>query len=77
MPSVLERFTIASPRSPGREVTVYLPEAHATARQPLPLLILHDGQNLFDPERAHVPGQHWRVAETADALTLPAACRPS
>lgn len=68
MPPVLERFTIASPRSPGREVTVYLPEAHATTRQPLPLLLLHDGQNLFDPERAHVPGQHWRVAETAHAL---------
>ena len=68
MPSVLERFTIASLRSPGREVTVYVPEAHGTARHPLPLLILHDGQNLFDPERAHVPGQHWRVAETADAL---------
>jgi enterochelin esterase-like enzyme len=32
------------------------------------VLLLHDGQNLFEPERAHVPGQHWRVAETADAL---------
>jgi enterochelin esterase-like enzyme len=31
-------------------------------------MILHDGQNLFEPERAHIPGQHWRVGETADRL---------
>jgi len=66
--SALERFTIASRRSPPREVTVYLPAAFASARAPLPVLLLHDGQNLFEPARAYVPGQHWRVAETADAL---------
>jgi enterochelin esterase-like enzyme len=62
----LEHFTIASPRSPARIVTVYLPDGRAP--DGAPLLVLHDGQNLFEPERAHVPGQHWRVAETADAL---------
>lgn len=35
---------------------------------PAHLLILHDGQNLFEPERAHRPGHHWRVAETMAAL---------
>lgn len=30
--------------------------------------MLHDGQNLFDPARAFVPGQHWRVGEIADEL---------
>jgi predicted alpha/beta superfamily hydrolase len=66
MSSVLEHFTIASPRTPARGVTVYVPAGYVGGR--LPLLILHDGQNLFEPERAHVPGQHWRVAESADAL---------
>lgn len=33
-----------------------------------PLLILHDGQNLFDPDRAHRPGHTWQVAETAAKL---------
>jgi hypothetical protein len=32
------------------------------------LLILHDGQNLFDPDRAHRPGHTWQVAETAATL---------
>jgi len=35
---------------------------------PLPLLVLHDGQNLFDPDRAHRPGHTWQVAETASRL---------
>ncbi len=34
------------------------------------LLILHDGQNLFDPDRAHRPGHHWQVGETLDALVV-------
>lgn len=32
------------------------------------VLIMHDGQNLFDPDRAHRPGHHWDVAEAASAL---------
>jgi enterochelin esterase-like enzyme len=66
--SALERFTIGSARSPERLVTVYAPDESALAPGRLPLLLLHDGQNLFDADRAHVPGQHWRVAETAEAL---------
>ena len=66
MASRLERLTMASSRSPERLITVYLPADDVPPG--LPLLVLHDGQNLFDPERAHVPGQHWRVRETADAL---------
>jgi predicted alpha/beta superfamily hydrolase len=31
-------------------------------------LVLHDNQNVFDPERAFVKGQHWRAGETADRL---------
>ena len=29
---------------------------------------MHDGQNLFEPETAFNPGEHWRVGETAAAL---------
>jgi enterochelin esterase-like enzyme len=50
------------------------PSAHPPTR-PAQLLILHDGQNLFEAERAHREGHHWKVAETMAALveegTLP------
>ncbi len=66
--SAIERFTISTARLAPREVTVYVPDSTDRGREPLPLLILLDGQNLFDPDRAHIRGQHWRVAEAADAL---------
>jgi predicted alpha/beta superfamily hydrolase len=52
----------------AREITIYLPagyDEHPERRYPV--LYLQDGQNLFDAERAYVPGQHWRVQEAADA----------
>ena len=53
----------------GRQVTVYVPASvRARRRRRYPLLILQDGQNLFDPARAFVHGQHWRVGEIADEL---------
>jgi enterochelin esterase-like enzyme len=64
---VLQRVTIPNSYAPERQITVYVPAGHDPA-VPARLLILHDGQNLFEPERAHVPGQHWRVAETAAEL---------
>lgn len=51
-----------------REVTIYLPagyDEHEDRRYPV--LWMQDGQNLFDAERAFVPGQHWRLQEAADA----------
>jgi predicted alpha/beta superfamily hydrolase len=51
----------------GRYVTVYVPPSYDS--QPdrrYPVLYMHDGQNLFDAERAFVPGQHWRLSEAAD-----------
>lgn len=50
-----------------RRVTVWTPEPLGLETQ-AELLILHDGQNLFDPERAHRPGHTWQVAETAARL---------
>ena len=49
----------------GRRLTVYQPSDVSSAAH---VLILHDGQNLFEPDRAYVPGETWRIAETADAL---------
>jgi enterochelin esterase-like enzyme len=73
--SSLERVTIPNSYAPTRPITVYVPAGH-DPKVPAPLLILHDGQNLFEPERAHVRGQHWQVAETADALLAAGAIPP-
>jgi enterochelin esterase-like enzyme len=50
-----------------RDVSVYVPLGYEeqTERQ-YPLLILQDGQNLFDPETSFIRGKTWRVAESAD-----------
>ena len=51
-----------------RDVTVYLPPGYDTGDARYPVLYLHDGQNLFDPQLAFKKGEHWRVGETATAL---------
>jgi enterochelin esterase-like enzyme len=48
----------ADPATPGLLVS----------RTPATILILHDGQNLFDADRAFRPGHTWQVAETAAKL---------
>jgi predicted alpha/beta superfamily hydrolase len=51
-----------------RPVTVYLPAGYdENEDRRYPVLYMHDGQNLFDADRAYVPGQHWRLSEAADA----------
>lgn len=54
--------------TPDRDLVVYLPPGYEDGAQPLPVLYMQDGQNLFDPETAHIKGQHWRLGETADTL---------
>jgi predicted alpha/beta superfamily hydrolase len=52
-----------------REVLVYLPPGYDTAKtRHYPVLYLHDGQNIFDGATAFIPGQEWKVDETAEAL---------
>jgi len=51
-----------------RRVSVYLPPGYESSDAHYPVLYLQDGQNLFDPGRAFVPGQDWRLDETAQAL---------
>jgi enterochelin esterase-like enzyme len=50
-----------------RDISVYVPPGYEeqTERQ-YPLLILQDGQNLFDPATSFIRGKTWRMAETAD-----------
>ena len=41
-----------------------------------PVLYMHDGQNLFDPDTAFQKGQHWRVGETASELITAGVIEP-
>jgi predicted alpha/beta superfamily hydrolase len=52
----------------SRRVSIYLPPGYETSTARYPALYLQDGQNLFDPGRAFVPGQDWGLDETAEAL---------
>ena len=52
-----------------RDVLIYLPPGYATnPERRYPALYLQDGQNLFDGATSFIPGQEWRVDETAEAL---------
>jgi predicted alpha/beta superfamily hydrolase len=52
-----------------RDLVVYVPEGYEEhPERRYPVLYLHDGQNLFTPETAYVPGRIWNVHETADRL---------
>jgi len=52
-----------------RDVLVYLPPGYEReAGRRYPVLYLHDGQNLFDGATSFIPGQDWRVDETAQSL---------
>jgi predicted alpha/beta superfamily hydrolase len=60
-----------------RHVTVFLPPGYdADADRRYPVLYLHDGQNLFDPDAAFKKGEHWRAGETAAALVEARAIEP-
>ena len=51
-----------------RQITIYLPPGYDERDdRRYPVLYMQDGQNLFDADRAFVPGQHWRLQEAADA----------
>lgn len=53
----------------ARNITVYLPPDYTRRpRTRYPVFYLHDGQNLFDGATAFVPGQEWRLDETAERL---------
>src|SRR6478672_11960066 len=52
-----------------RELIVYLPpDYEKNKRQRYSVFYMHDGQNLFDGATSFIPGQEWRVDETAQRL---------
>lgn len=52
-----------------RDIVVYLPPGYSSdVKRRYPVFYLHDGQNLFDGATSFIPGQEWRVDETAQAL---------
>lgn len=57
-----------------RSVTVFLPDAYASDRR-YPVLYMHDGKNLFAPERASF-GVDWGLHRTVDRLTAEGLIAP-
>lgn len=55
-----------------RKIRVWLPPFYKRGGG---LLLMHDGQNLFDGATSYIPGQEWRVDETATA-TIRAGLMP-
>ena len=52
-----------------RDLVVYLPPGYEAAKKErYPVFYLHDGQNIFDGATSFIPGQEWRVDETAQSL---------
>ncbi len=60
-----------------RDILVYLPPGYdeSPARR-YPVLYMHDGQNLFDPNTSFIPGRTWQVREHADAEILAGRVEP-
>jgi predicted alpha/beta superfamily hydrolase len=77
-PGRLEHITFPSAiLGNAREITVYLPAGYdESGDRRYPVLYMQDGQNLFDPSRAFVPGNHWRLQEAADAAIGERTARP-
>jgi predicted alpha/beta superfamily hydrolase len=60
-----------------RDVIVYLPPGYQEdTHHRYPVLYLHDGQNLFDPQTAFTHGLHWHVGETTEQLIEQGAIEP-
>ncbi len=51
---------------PGTSPFTFRPTTTTGATVAIPVLYMQDGQNLFDAERAYIPGQHWKLKEAAD-----------
>jgi predicted alpha/beta superfamily hydrolase len=59
-----------------RDVIVYLPPGYDQTERRYPVLYMHDGQNLFDPETSFIRGRTWQVREHADRLILDESIEP-
>ncbi len=60
-----------------RNVIVYLPPGYEhEPHRGYPVLYMHDGQNLFDPETSFIRGRTWEIREHADRLILAGDIEP-
>ncbi len=60
-----------------RDVIVYLPPGYdVETERRYPVMYMHDGQNLFDPETSFIRGRTWQVREHADRLLVAAEIEP-
>lgn len=72
---VVRHPDFASGKLAPRHIDVWLPPQAAEGK-PLPLLVMHDGQNLFSAGDAY-GGQTWGVAEAATRLAATGAIPPT
>ena len=60
-----------------RDVIVYLPPGYDSSKtRRYSVFYMHDGQNLFDGATSFIPGQEWRVDETAERLIAAGKIEP-
>src|SRR5437588_435457 len=60
-----------------RDVIVYLPPGYdADTKRHYPVFYMHDGQNIFDGATSFIPGQEWRIDETAQSLIAAGKIEP-
>ncbi len=60
-----------------RDLFVHLPEEYLQEPdRSFPVLLLHDGQNLFDGDLSYVKGSTWRCGSTADEQIARSAVMP-
>lgn len=74
-----ERIALDVPGIEGlkaRDVWIWLPpDYEISADIDYPVLLMHDGQNVFEPT-ASLSGQEWRVDETADSMIRAGTLNP-
>lgn len=64
--------------STPRDLFLWLPEAYqAEPDRHFPILLLHDGQNLFDGDLSYVKGQTWQCGTTADFVFAQGLAEPT
>lgn len=60
-----------------RDVIIYLPPGYeVNTKKHYSVFYMHDGQNLFDGATSFIPGQEWRVDETAQAMIQAGKIQP-
>ena len=65
----VERFTATSDLVTSRDVEVWLPPSYPSdSDRHYPVLYMHDGQNLYDPEQSKYAKWDWGIDEALTAL---------